>query len=355
MIKIIKKIPLPSCKCNNFTSAIYSGCSYKFLVPSENKVEFYTGKLSKVTSKKVCDKYKLISYAKNSNEFYIVKEDDYNSIYLVDDKFNEINKFDIKANSKYLKKINSISFDKETCKIYICTKYMVYSITMDGDFIKEELSKSAIRSFLSKEKVYINRCNHQSVATINLLSAAFICDKLLVAYEKDSSAFISEISSNGNVVDSKFIEDNIAIKTMFLVNGEINFLVQKQDKYDYIYITNFNCKEMSPKKCLLEQCCNSKPICEKKNKCKKQIPCECEEVCTNSVVQSIALIECAIAEILCSEAEKIKKATKITCNICDLIKVNDSVSTTIKNVTFLEQILTDKLSIAVKHPCNKKC
>ena len=53
----------------------------------------------------------------------------------------------------------------------------------------------------------------------------------------------------------------------------------------------------------------------------------------------------ALANILNEEANKIKKAICLSNNICDLIKINESVNQTIKNVILLEQVLCTKLDI----------
>ena len=50
----------------------------------------------------------------------------------------------------------------------------------------------------------------------------------------------------------------------------------------------------------------------------------------------------SISEVV---ASKIKKAICLSNNICDLIKINESVNQTIKNVILLEQVLCTKLDI----------
>lgn len=101
-------------------------------------------KLNKLCLKNTCYSYESISNSKFSGEYLVIKENDYKNIYIIDIKYNEICSIKLNVPSKYLKKINSISFDSENCKIYIGLDSIVYSVTMQGDFIKEELSRCAI-------------------------------------------------------------------------------------------------------------------------------------------------------------------------------------------------------------------
>lgn len=50
-----------------------------------------------------------------------------------------------------------------------------------------------------------------------------------------------------------------------------------------------------------------------------------------------------MAHILNAEGEKLQKAIELADNICDLLKVNQSVQQTVTKVTFLEQVLYAKL------------
>lgn len=65
------------------------------------------------------------------------------------------------------------------------------------------------------------------------------------------------------------------------------------------------------------------------------------------IVESIAFIETAIAHILNAEGEKIQKVLEETGDIDCILRVNDSVNNTIVNITHLEQVLYNKLSVAI--------
>ena len=63
---------------------------------------------------------------------------------------------------------------------------------------------------------------------------------------------------------------------------------------------------------------------------------------------ALEMIEKSIAKILDAEARKIQKIISITCNVDEILKVNDSVNEMIKKITLLEQALCSKLEIYEK-------
>ncbi len=88
-------------------------------------------------------------------------------------------------------------------------------------------------------------------------------------------------------------------------------------------------------------------------------PCGCNNLCNENccdkihgncnpcmdVIESIALIETAIAHILNAEGEKIQKVLAETDDIDKIVCVNNNVNKTIVNVTQLEQVLYSKLNL----------
>jgi hypothetical protein len=65
--------------------------------------------------------------------------------------------------------------------------------------------------------------------------------------------------------------------------------------------------------------------------------------CVCDLIESIALVETALAHVLNAEGEKMQSAIEIACSIDDLLKINKSINNTITNVTHLEHILYLKL------------
>ena len=121
-----------------------------------------------------------------------------------------------------------------------------------------------------------------------------------------------------------------------------------------------NCKtdcdcDCCPKCCSSKCCCNPDCNCSSKCSCRPDYDCnsDCDSDCDcncNScsdaacaILKSIAKTENALAHILNAEGEKLQKAIELADNICDLLKVNQSVQQTVTKVTFLEQVLYAKL------------
>ena len=121
-----------------------------------------------------------------------------------------------------------------------------------------------------------------------------------------------------------------------------------------------NCKtdcdcDCCPKCCSSKCCCNPDCNCSSKCSCRPDYDCNCDcdsdcdcncNSCSDAacaILKSIAKTENALAHILNAEGEKLQKAIELADNICDLLKVNQSVQQTVTKVTFLEQVLYAKL------------
>lgn len=128
---------------------------------------------------------------------------------------------------------------------------------------------------------------------------------------------------------------------------DFDVFVVKKGCYPYVITTTLTECELSftPCHCNYESCKD----CDKE-KCRKEHACI-------QIVESIALVEAAISEILVAESKKIKKVITLTDDIDDIdeiICVNKQVNQMIVNVTHLEQVLYNKLS-KIKECCPDIC
>lgn len=346
MNEIMKKIPLKNCK-ETYISTIFTNNSYKLLPKCKKQIDIYNKCLKKICTNNVCDEYTYITTCKCQSTYLVVKHNDNNHLYILDEYYNEIDTIKLMVPKEYQKQILSIYYDNISNKIIITIENMVYSTTSEGNFIKNELSPVATKEIANTSVRIPNyRTCCYTHPLVQLTSASIICGELYISYIKNNSSYISSISKNGNIVSTNFIEDEIIIRQIFMVKNTINLLVVKQNKYDYIYILDKCSKQM-------KNTCDILGNCE----CRVDIPSCKPSKCNNieDVIESVALMETALAHILNAEGEKIQKAVKIACNCCDLIKVNESVAKTISNATILEQLLVEKLSIAIEYEkCKKK-
>lgn len=109
-----------------------------------------------------------------------------------------------------------------------------------------------------------------------------------------------------------------------------------------------------------DNCCCEADCCRPcHDRCDWKDDCCCEACCCkpcrhdwenkcNHILESIALQEAALAHILNAEGEKLQKAIAEDADVCELLKVNESVYQTIVRVTHLEQVLYAKLEALSK-------
>ncbi len=124
-----------------------------------------------------------------------------------------------------------------------------------------------------------------------------------------------------------------------------------------------NCDGECGNNCCNEHCCKCCDNCRKErccgecceDCCREHCRDECENrQCISDIIESVALVETALAHILNAEGEKIQRAVRISGNINDLLEVNRSVNKTIMNVIQLEQINYQKLD-AIAEICRTEC
>ena len=105
------------------------------------------------------------------------------------------------------------------------------------------------------------------------------------------------------------------------------------------------CPKCCSSKCSCRPDCDCNCDCDSRCDCDSDCDCNCNS-CSDAacaILKSIAKTENALAHILNAEGEKLQKAIELADNICDLLKVNQSVQQTVTKVTFLEQVLYAKL------------
>ncbi len=276
-----------------------------------------------------------------------------NTIFILNNCYEEIGKIVI---NKKTGNIIALIYHCEDCKIFVATHDDIFSITTNGEFIKYELSN------YSKNKIKTSKCtcnkkqflqvNGCCVKTNNFLvcinTIGIVEGNLVVAYTQEGSTWIAKLTSNGNLVSKIYIDDNVLIKKITDKKCSIELIGLIDCEYHYKYIfdktkalcsKNYNyCEIVLDSECRVDIECMDIP-CDKENSF-------CE------VINSIALIEKCIAKLICYESEKIKKVIDSNCCNKEIITVNNSVCKTIEKITYLEQILKEKLELVIE--CEKK-
>ena len=115
------------------------------------------------------------------------------------------------------------------------------------------------------------------------------------------------------------------------------------------------CHKLIPKQIY----CYRKNIINKKEVCFMSMPnfdvggVTCMQSVAN-LLQSVALEEAGLAHIINAEGQKIEKCIEKACGCNELIKINESVSDTLKNVIKLQMLLQFKLEEVAKIQCPPK-
>ncbi|MEG2621138.1 MAG: hypothetical protein RSA10_03550 [Bacilli bacterium] len=377
MIKITNKFPLLNNSEKLCTSAEFISNKYVVLQPINKIIIEYDACDRKLVKIDTDIPYNNITKDCLNSLFYMTKLNDKNTLYRTNNCYKEIDSINLKIPKDYVSNINSISSNNTDCKILISNDKKIYSVDKNGNFISSEISSNTTNTLLGTNVInstcVINRCECTSQLPNKIENrftcAGYYCGNKYVAYTKDNSAYLASISPNGNIISNEYIDDNIIINSIFSVKGNLQFLITKNNKYNYIYITNLKCcngEVINIDHCnLCEEACDCNynvdclEICDNckydyleiiNNQCKKH---ECSA--DNNIIESIALIETALSHILNAEGEKIQKIIAMTNDPDELLKVNNSVSQVIKNITFLEHVLYDKLELSKNCENKDKC
>lgn len=256
-----------------------------------------------------CRVYNFISYDCYEECFWAAKMYD-NRIYKLDNCFCELTSISLND------LINSYGYIKGFCiedknNLLICFYNCIIQINKEYDYTFDKLiqNENAFTAITKSSKfIFVTSKNKE-----NFFLNSYSCD-----YNRHN---VFSILSDFFVTDI----------TIYNCKGEdILIILAIKDCESYIF------------KCIFRNICisDSLSICSNENLC------DCTVNCNTNIIESIALIETALSHILNAEGEKIQKAVSFSDNICDLLKINDSVNKTIKNISYLEQLLLHKLELA---------
>ena len=319
----------------------FDGKYLYFLDPTSGKIYIYNLSLEYLSCKQPCKKYKYICYDCNEKCFWAYSSYSYKKIYKLDECFNEIDYI-------YINKTNSmcdtvIGISNNYCNETLLISYRDEIIEVDkktGSKIKIILPKSSYEygpityscgdyAYLcekgSLQSVCFSKTDEKNIIKCFLDEKYIIKDIESVIYEKDFCTF-------------KYIQ------VLALKNFKYHYIIKLKiiDPYElssYIEPFEDEIKETQQQKAHSNCGCKNYISCVKNNKD------DCEKNLSN-VVGSIALIEASLANILNAESEKIQNTLCKTEDVSDILKVNESVSKTIKNISHLEHMLYSKLELA---------
>ncbi|MEG2484105.1 MAG: hypothetical protein RSB51_01415 [Clostridia bacterium] len=342
---IVSKIPIAANIAKQYTGCTSDGKSV-YLVSTNlaeihrfNNMYLYESKLDMDMP------YSSITYNKNADVFYLSTED--NSIVCLDKNFKNSKGISPNILKMYKDKITSIAYSEDNNVLYIVNKKDIIAVqmeTMEIELITEKINNE------EKDITFTAAYNKNS--------------EVYIAYTKNSKCFLAKLNKENKVEEEFYVADDAEINNIFVHNnilklfivGNTNYIVETniiENKPCNYYREEFSAKRGSYNQCYANY---ENPECECSNCC-----CCCLEDSESNyeqnisdIIESIALEEAGISHILNAEGEKIQKVLEHSRDICEILKVNESVNKTISNVTMLEQILVAKLEI-VHNMINKKC
>ncbi|MEF9961872.1 MAG: hypothetical protein RR863_03060 [Erysipelotrichaceae bacterium] len=319
MLNTINVIPLLSKYKENFSGATTYDHHYITCQPNKSLMLKYDEHGSNVKEVATMIPYASISYVGN-NLFVATCVNDYKNLFLINEKYEKVNTISLNIPKFYEGIINNVFYDQDCHQTIITNNQCIYAVDDCGNYLSYKITQETTHSLL---KNHSESCVCEAHPCINnyYTSTAMIANHLFVAYTKNHSAYIAQISCNGNLISNHYIDEFIIIHSMFMVDDCLQFIASNAQGENCLYHTNFGYVDDSS--------CNH----NHQNGC-------------NDIMESIALIEAALSHILNAEGEKIQKVVALASDPCELLAVNKSVTKLIKNVTFLELVLYQKLELA---------
>ncbi|MDD2435188.1 MAG: hypothetical protein PHO63_02930 [Bacilli bacterium] len=327
-MNVLKKIPLKNSINNQYVNCVYAKNNYYFLVPSLDRVYKYNLFLNNSEDYKTEKKYIGITYNQTDDVFFLLRENDYENIYITDLDFKEIGLIKLTIDQKYRQKINDICYSAIKKRIYITTDDCIYSITDDGYFIKEEYDITKIGTKTTTTIIeQLDGSRYPITSTIPIPNTYFTCsfasqNNLWISYVREDSSYLIRISQKGSLIESNYIDNDIKINSIVNIDDYLNLLILSDNIYNYIYITNVYC-----------------------NSSKKEI---INEEGSDVVLSSVATIASELSNILMQEGSNLSKTIKETNDSKELLNTSEPVHKTINMISELEQVLINELECSLK-------
>lgn len=322
MLNTINVIPLLSKYKEAFRGATTYDHHYITCQPNKSLILKYDEQGANVIETATKIPYASISNVAN-NLFIATCVNDTKNLFLINEAYEKVNTISLKIPKFYEGCINHIFYDQDCHQTIITNNQCVYAVDDCGNYLSSKISQETTHCLL---KNHCEPCVCETHPCINnyYTCAIVISNQLFVAYTKNHSAYIAQISCNGNLISNHYIDEFIIIRSMFMVGDCLQFIASNTQGDNCLYHTNFGCDDDF-------NCCHNH-----QNSC-------------NDILESIALLEAALSHILNAEGEKIQKVVALASDPCELLEVNKSVTKLIKNVTFLELVLYQKLELAKQY------
>lgn len=318
MFEIQSENSLPSKCLTQYKGFAYDGCWFYLTVYCERRVVQLDPYFQKKQCFDTCRCYTCICYDPKEECFWASDDQCMSTIFKLNECFEEIDSIYIHSPDVCGGLITGISYN-------CCDDTLLVSFV--GGVLR-------VCKQHSEDSVTLMKCGQEWILGVVSIYPYFLCYS--VSVQKKT---VRIYSYSGNLIKEVSIPCELVIESAIFFPcvkncSQCHFyvLISKHGCYSYIYDVIMECDAL----CEKISCCNY-GICDKN--------CHCNEhkECCSDVLESIALVEASIANILNAEGEKLQKAISSTDDICKILEVNKSVNKTIVKATHLENLLYDKL------------
>lgn len=323
-----REISLPC--CSKYTSLTCAGCCYYAIKQCSKCVYRLDKNFCEIGKIKTCREYNVLSYDCRNCCFWAASEGCKGFIFKLDCDFDEIDKFYVVIRGKVEGIVTGISVD--SCKNDVLVSFtcgvVAFSVDSECSSVLCCTNDGMITGVLAIHPYY-------------MVIATYKCKQYIIILDEAGNKIRKEYVPQGCIVE-QIIYCCCRHKSYFVS------LVEKKGCYQKIIIDKAKCftERFGIRCCDMyeDNCCSC---------------CKDDTQCNTDLIESIALIEAAMAHILNAEGEKLQKILATTNDYNKIMNVNKEINQTIINATQLEQVLYQKLmcakEIKSKPICNNDC
>ncbi|MEG2537738.1 MAG: hypothetical protein RSA45_07325 [Hydrogenoanaerobacterium sp.] len=331
MFQICGTIPLFTENNFSYQGIAFDGCCYYLTAKNRKKISKLDKCLKLVEDIPVGRVYSSICYDSTEKCFWATSCTRCHGIYKLNEDLKEV----------------SLLRPEPFCGVFSCVAYCCKS--------------NSLLVSIGDKIIHINKLHPENADEIKHCQGAFITGVTCISpcyiyyFIKDEQQ-VRVISEDGAIIEEFTPPEGDIIQQMLYCGRDLEYdyfkaLTLKQGCYPYLLELRLPRHIMGNILPCNKICCGCHGDCT--------APCDECECCPprppyngcNDILESIALVEAAIAHILNAEGEKIQKAVAIASCTAELLAVNEEVNRTIIYVTQLEQVLYSKLEAAQKCYC----
>ncbi len=323
MIINIQKTPLLLGRCYKINHITFDGCHYFCTLTNQKGILKLDHSYQLVEFVQTAKKYDCICYDWHHHLFWASSICS-GQLFCLDHNLNEVDALCIYGTG-HLGKMTGIAYD-------CCQNCLILSFNNKIIFFKPESGEVGELCFpLEGWIVGVSKiCNYYLIIVMEEYEYHLICFDLCLRQ-------IGYYSFGTGIVPGNLIYNPCML---FSDTPSLEVYVKKSCEYPYIYQYGLPSCSLPITPCC---CCN---FCQEPNHPTPYKPDPCGDL-----IESIAMVETAISHILNAEGEKVQKVLTESNDINHILCINHSVNQTITQITYLEQVLYNKLQTALNGNC----